>query len=69
MTVAQVREACEKNNYIILRHCDGYSFAINTGIARIKKSRTSKRGNKKTNFIGFYPIDFQTYISKKHPFL
>ncbi len=63
----QIRKACEKNKYLLLRLYSGYQMGINCKVIdfQIKKNH----GNQETDYISYRPCGFMEYISNKHPFI
>jgi hypothetical protein len=68
LTFNQLYEACKIHSFLLLRFKSGHLMGINTKVADIARKKKRYPHNKKTEFIGFIPCDFQTYISKKNPF-
>lgn len=68
LTVGQLKNACKNHRYILVRFRSGNLMGINTKVANIAIKRKEYGDNDFTNYIGFIPCDFQTYISYKHGF-
>jgi hypothetical protein len=68
LTVAQLKKACENHSYILARFSSGNLMGINTKVANIALKRKYYDESLCTNYIGYIPCDFQTYISHKHSF-
>ena len=68
LTVGQLKNACKNHPYILARFRSGKLMGINTKVANIALKRKEYDVNNFTNYIGFIPCDFQTYISYKHGF-
>lgn len=69
MTVKQLKNACDKNKYLLLRYSDGSIIGVNTGVAPLALRRRPCNDDMKTCCIGFTPCDFHTYLTHKVPFL
>jgi hypothetical protein len=69
LTVRQVKAACEKHQYLLLRHASGSQVAINSRISKVIEKKGYVKDHIKTIFVGYLPCDFQTYITKKVPFI
>jgi len=68
LTIKQVRDACNKYPYLLLRESNGYVMGINSKVAFMGRNK-HRDGNKKTEFIGFRPCSLIEYIEYKHPFM
>lgn len=68
LTVGQLKNACKNYPYILARFRSGNLMGINTKVANIALKRKEYNDNNFTDYIGFIPCDFQTYISYKHGF-
>jgi hypothetical protein len=70
MKVKDIKNACDKYPFIILRESDVDSFAINTKLQELKsaKEQYEKNKNIESRFISFTPCNFQEYISYKIPY-
>lgn len=64
LTVAQLRHACEKHRFLLLRQSDGV-MAVNSKIAPIALKRKRYNDNDETNIVSYHPCGFQEYISRK----
>lgn len=64
LTIDQVRNAAKRHRYLLLRYDTGEAVAINS-LCMIFKENAGKNGNDFTRIIGYSPIGFQEYISKK----
>lgn len=66
----EILEACKKYKYIVLTKVYCGKVAINCKVAFL--NYTQKRYNEntdgKTQYNGFYPCDFNEYISRKIPY-
>jgi hypothetical protein len=70
MTVASLRNACKKNEYILTRFPEGKQMGVNTKIVRlIDKQNRHFNENDLTEFVSFKECSFHEYISFKHPFI
>ena len=68
LTVEQLKNACKNHPYILVRFRSGNLMGINTKVATLALKRKGYKDNIFTNYIGFIPCDFQTYISYKLSF-
>lgn len=68
LTVGQLKNACKNYPYILARFRSGNLMGINTKVANIALKRKEYNDNNFTDYIGFIPCDFQTYISYKNGF-
>jgi len=68
LTVSQLKKACSKHKFILARFRSGNLMGINTKVADIALKRKEYNDNNLTDYIGFIPCNFQTYISHKHSF-
>lgn len=68
LTVGQLREACSANPYILVRFYDGDLMGINSKVVPIINKRRKYEDGQSTQFIGFIPCDFNTYITHKRPY-
>ena len=69
MSVGMLKKACEQNNFLIVRYCDGYTMAINCKVHKIAIRRKPREDNQLTSIIGYTPCNFNEYISRKTPFI
>ena len=67
--VGQLKKACQENKYIIVRNTDNSIFAINCKVSNIILKRKMYYDNDNTRYIGYYPCNFQEYITYKTIFL
>ena len=68
LTVKQLKAACEKHPYILVRFASGYLMGVNSKVVKLIEKREAYPDDKLTGYIGFIPCDFQEYINCKHPF-
>lgn len=67
LTMTEIRKACENNKFLQLRYNDNTVVGINCrimGLSKIKHKDTFI-----TDFVSFYPINFNQYLSIKVPFI
>ena len=69
MTISQIRKACKKHDFIMVRNSSGFQYAVNCKVVFIGKKNTEKHGNKLSPFISYYPVSFMEYICNKVPFI
>lgn len=69
MTAEMLDKACQKNDYLILRHIEGAKVGINCRGAEIAKRMNGFKGTWLTLYVSFKPCTFQEYISHKIGFL
>ncbi len=69
LTAKQLTAACEKNDFIIVRHIDGYTSALNCKISSLRRFDMVRLGDGFTKYIGWKRCSFQEYISLKTPFI
>jgi len=69
LTVWQLKKACEKYPYLLLRFAGGSVMGLNTKVAKLSDKKFKPRDKQLTMFIGFVPCDLNEYISNKKPFL
>jgi len=69
ITVGLLKKACKKHKFLLLRYKSGNIMAINTGVAKIALKKRKYNNKNETNFIGYFPCNFSTYITYKKPFM
>ena len=69
LTVGQLREACSANPYILVRFYDGDLMGVNSKVTSIIDKRRKHEDDQPTQFIGFIPCNFKTYITHKYPYM
>lgn len=69
LTQLQIKKASEQYPYLILRLSNNDTMAINSKVIPLNKKKYGYKPNEKTNFIGYFPCNFQEYISNKVPFI
>jgi hypothetical protein len=68
LTLGKLRKVCQEHKYLIVREKGGFTMAVNTGIANLRASKQLP-DSAKSNYISYFPCDFQEYISNKVPFI
>lgn len=68
LTVKQLYDACQKNDYLLLRFLGGYKMAINCKVAKIAQRLNPKEWDSKTAIVSYKPCEINEYIQHKHPF-
>lgn len=70
MSTKDLLNACRNHNYIVVRHICGQVFAFNCRATDLSyKKQGSPPMDIPTNYLSFYPCDFNEYITKKLPFI
>lgn len=69
LTVKQLWDACQTNNYLLLRYASGYQMAVNCRVAKIAQRLNPKEWESETNFVSYKPCGLNEYIEHKHPFM
>jgi hypothetical protein len=67
MMVSQIQKACEENRFIVLRSRSGFTMGVNCRVKNLKRFKDAI--DLETDYISFYPVGFQEYISLKAPFI
>jgi hypothetical protein len=67
MTVYEIMDALKENKFIALRHRSGYVMGVNSRVLNLTKAKNAL--NLESNYISYYPIGFQEYISVKAAFI
>ena len=69
LTVEQVRNACKKHKYLLLRFASGNQMGINTKVSDLALKRKTYHPKQETDFISYKPCGLNEYIEHKHVFL
>lgn len=69
LSVKQLKEACKKHPYLLLRFKSGHQMGVNTKMAEIILKNKTYNDESKTSYVSFLPCDLNTYITNKHVFI
>jgi len=69
LTVKQLWDACQTNDYLLLRFASGYQMGVNCRVAKIAQRLNPKEWEHETDFVSYKPCGLNEYIEHKHPFM
>ena len=67
MTIAQIKKAASKHEYLGLRLYSGFLIGYNSKCIQILIARSSRPINSKTVFQSYIPLSLNDYINCKMP--